>query len=253
MYINSKVETVRMKIVFHPEYLKVYSNDPAASPGRLECIIEELKGYEFVEPSPASLDDIRLVHTDEYVEEVKREGVYDIAALAVGGAVKASEIAFKEPAFALIRPPGHHASPDRGWGFCYFNNVAISVRRLIKRGVIRKAVIVDFDLHFGDGTANTFCTDKNVMYFHMPQDDIGSLEDFLRSTEYEIIAVSAGFDKHKMDWGYYLETGDFKTIGMIIKEYAEERCNGRRYAVLEGGYNKSVLGKNVKAFIKGFE
>ncbi len=242
-----------MKIVFHPEYLKVYANDPAASTGRLECILKEIEGdYEFVTPKPASLDDVLLVHTSFYVEEVKAEGVYDIAVLAVGGAILASQIAFKEPAFALIRPPGHHASPDRGWGFCYFNNVAISVRRLIKDGKIKRAVIIDFDLHFGDGTANTFCTDKSVVYHHMPKDDIASIEDVLRAEEYDIIAVSAGFDKHKMDWGYYLETEDYRTIGRIIKEYAERYCSGRRYAVLEGGYNCEVLGKNVKAFLKGF-
>ncbi len=243
-----------MKIVFHPEYLKVYTSDPAASAGRLECILDEIKHeYEFVTPKPAELEDILLVHTPFYVEEVKAEGLYDIAALAVGGAILASQIAFEEPAFALIRPPGHHASPDRGWGFCYFNNIAISVRKLMKEGLIRRAIIIDFDLHFGDGTANTFCTDKNVIYHHMPQDDINSIEDILKSVEYDIIAVSAGFDKHKMDWGYYLETEDYKTIGKIIKEYAEEMCFGRRYAVLEGGYNQEVLGKNVKAFLKGFE
>ena len=242
-----------MKVVFHPEYLKVYANDPAASAGRLECILREIEDeYEFVTPKPASLDDVLLVHTPFYVEEVKAEGVYDIAVLAVGGAILASQIAFKEPAFALIRPPGHHASPDRGWGFCYFNNVAISIRRLMKERKIERAVIIDFDLHFGDGTANTFCTDKNVVYHHMPKDDIASIEEVLRAEEYDIIAVSAGFDKHRMDWGYYLETEDYRTIGRIIKEYAEEYCFGRRYAVLEGGYNCEVLGKNVKAFLRGF-
>ncbi len=243
-----------MKVVFHPEYLKVYANDPAASKGRLECILEEIeKDYEFVTPTPAKLEDVLLVHTPEYVEEVKKSGVYDIAVLAVGGAITASKIAFEEPAFALIRPPGHHASPDRGWGFCYFNNVAISVRKLMREDLIKKAVIVDFDLHFGDGTANAFCMDKRVVYHHMPGDDISSIEDVLKTVEYDVIAVSAGFDKHKMDWGYYLETEDYMEIGRIIKEYAEENCFGRRYAVLEGGYNCKVLGKNVKAFLKGFE
>ncbi len=243
-----------MKVVFHTNYLEVYSNDPAASAGRLECILNEIgKKYEFVTPNPAKLEDILLIHTPEYVEEVRKLGVYNIAALAVGGAITASKIAFKEPAFALIRPPGHHASPDRAWGFCYFNNIAISVRKLMLEGLIKKAVVIDFDLHFGDGTANAFCTDKRVTYHHMPEDDVSSIEDVLKSVEYDIIAVSAGFDKHKMDWGYYLETEDYKEIGRIIKEYAEENCFGRRYAVLEGGYNCKVLGKSVKAFLKGFE
>ena len=241
-----------MKIVFHTRFYEVYAMDPAAESGRMEAIISELTDYDFVDAEMAREEDILLVHTlsyYEYVKDMKR--VYDIAMLAVGGAIKAAEICFKEPAFAAIRPPGHHASPDSSWGFCYFNNVAIAVRRLMKDGLIQKAAIVDFDLHFGDGTANTFKNDENVAYHHMK--NIESIDEFLYSEEYDVIAVSAGFDRHKQDWGGLLETEDYKEIGEIIKEYSEERCDGKRFAVLEGGYNHNVLGINVRAFVEGFK
>ncbi len=243
-----------MKIVFHPKFYTVYTSDPAAAAGRMEAIVEELRGYEFVEPEPASEEDILLVHTREHLEYVRSEGiVYELALLAAGGAIRAAKISKDEPAFAAIRPPGHHASPDSCWGFCYFNNVAIAVRRLQKDGEVRRAVIVDFDLHFGDGTANTFANDSSVEYFHMPGGDVNSIAEFLEKHEFDVVAVSAGFDRHKDDWGGILETEDYTEIGKIVKEYAEEKCNGRRFAVLEGGYNHSVLGKNVRAFIRGFE
>ncbi len=243
-----------MKIVFHPKFYEVYTSDPAAAAGRMEAIVEELQGYEFVEPKPASEEDVLLVHTREHYEYVKSEPkVYELALLAAGGAIEAAKISFSEPAFAAIRPPGHHASPNSSWGFCYFNNVAIAIRRLIKDGLIKKAVIVDFDLHFGDGTANTFAGDPNVKYFHMSGRDINGIADFLAGGEYDIIAVSAGFDRHKEDWGGLLETDDYREIGKIVKEFAEEKCEGRRFAVLEGGYNHAVLGKNVRAFVKGLE
>lgn len=241
-----------MKIVFHPKFYEVYTSDPAAESGRMEAIVSELTDFEFVEPEPAKEEDILLVHTQRHLEYVKSEPrVYDMAMLAAGGAIIAAKISFKEPVFAAIRPPGHHASPDSCWGFCYFNNVAIAVRRLMRDGLIKKAVIVDFDLHFGDGTANVFREDPAVEYFHMPGRNVNSIADFLSKSEYDIVAVSAGFDRHKEDWGGLLETKDYEEIGKIVKEFAEEKCEGRRFAVLEGGYNHGVLGKNVRAFVEG--
>lgn len=129
-----------MKIVFHPKFYTVYASDPAAESGRMEAIVEELKDFDFVEPEPARKEDILLVHTPEHYEYVRSEAlVYEVAVLAVGGAILASEIAFEEPSFAAIRPPGHHASPDSSWGFCYFNNIAIAIRKLIKEGRIVRA------------------------------------------------------------------------------------------------------------------
>jgi len=240
-----------MKVVFSPKFYEVYTSDPAAAPGRMEAIVRELEDYEFVEPEKAEEEDILLVHTRKHYEWVKGLKLFEIAALAAGGAIKAALISMNEPAFAAVRPPGHHASPDSCWGFCYFNNVAIAVRKLQKLGMIEKAAIVDFDLHFGDGTANTFENDESVAYFHMK--DVESVAEFLERVEFDVVAVSAGFDRHKEDWGNQLETEDYAEIGRIIKEYAEEKCEGRRFAVLEGGYNHEVLGKNVRAFVRGFE
>lgn len=144
-----------MKVVFHEDFKKVYTSDPAASAGRMEAVKNALEGkVEFVEPVPASKDDILRLHTPEHVRYVEREGIYDIAALAAGGAIKAAEIGLTEPCFALIRPPGHHASADSSWGFCYFNNMAIALEKLKREGKIKKAFILDFDLHFGDGNVN---------------------------------------------------------------------------------------------------
>ncbi|MCS7116078.1 MAG: hypothetical protein NZ896_01235 [Nitrososphaerales archaeon] len=247
-----------MKIVYHEDYCKVYSSDPAAQPGRIESIYNELKGiFEFIKPDPATEEDLRLVHSDEHIKNVKVLGLaYEIAILAVGGAIKAAELAFMgEPSFALIRPPGHHASRDSAWGFCYFNNIAIAIEWLRRRRMINSALIIDIDLHYGDGTANIFKDVPTVSYFHLAYDDsIRALSDYLNGKRgYDIIAVSAGFDRHIDDWGGMWRTEDYEEIGRLIKLYAEKECKGRRFAILEGGYNLQVLGKNVKALLKGME
>jgi len=178
--------------------------------------------------------------------------------LAVGGAIKASEIALEDkPAFGLIRPPGHHASPNSSWGFCYFNNVAISIEKLRRLGKIDGAVIVDIDLHYGDGTANVFQGVSEVAYFHPDAWNrlafLDEISRFLaaRKDKIDIVAVSAGFDRHEQDWGGMLKTEDYRVIGRMIREFAERLCSGRRYAVLEGGYNHAVFGKNVRALLEG--
>ena len=161
-----------------------------------------------------------------------------------------------QPAFGLIRPPGHHASPHSCWGFCYFNNIAIAIKKLISEEKIESALILDFDLHFGDGTSNTFSSSKSVSYFH-PEGTRrdGFLEEVRRCLQterpFDIIAISAGFDRHEEDWGGLLKTEDYFTIGEWAKEASFERCHGRRFGVLEGGYNHSVLGRNVKRFLQG--
>jgi len=249
-----------MKVVYHERYRRVYSSDPAAQPGRIESIYNELHGqFEFVKPEPANEEDLLLVHGERHVEYVKaHQLVYEIALLAVGGAIKASQIALKgEPAFGLIRPPGHHASPNSSWGFCYFNNIAIAIEKMRREGKIREAVIVDVDLHYGDGTANVFQGVDEVTYFHPDawnrQAFLDEVSRFLaaRKEKVDIVAVSAGFDRHEQDWGGMLKTEDYSTIGKMIKEFAESKCDGRRFAVLEGGYNHSVLGKSVRALLEG--
>ncbi len=242
-----------MKVIFHPEFYRVYTSDPAAEAGRMESIMDELRDFDVIQPEPVSEGDVLLVHTRNHFEWVKGlDNVFDVALLAAGGAVLAARISFVEPTFAAVRPPGHHASPDSSWGFCYFNNIAIAVKKLISEGKIEKAAIVDFDLHYGDGTANAFRDDEKVTYFHMSGGDINGIAEFLERHECDIIAISAGFDGAKEDWGGILEREDYREIGRIIRESAEENCNGRRFAVLEGGYNHRVLGKNVRAFLNGF-
>jgi len=249
-----------LKVVYHERYRAVYSSDPAAQQGRIESIYNELYGqFEFVKPEPASEEDLLLVHSKGHVEYVRAHQIaYEIAVLAVGGAIKASEMALKgEPTFGLIRPPGHHASPNSSWGFCYFNNIAIAIEKLRREGKISKVVIVDFDLHYGDGSANIFQGVSEVTYFHPEawnrQAFLDEISRFFasRKDKVDIVAVSAGFDRHEQDWGGMLKTEDYRTIGKMIKEFAESNCNGRRFAVLEGGYNHSVLGKNVKALLEG--
>jgi acetoin utilization deacetylase AcuC-like enzyme len=180
-----------------------------------------------------------------------------VGILAAGGAILAAEMAFEgQPAFGLIRPPGHHASPHSCWGFCYFNNIAIAIKKLISEEKTKSALILDFDLHYGDGTSNTFSGSKSVSYFH-PEGvrREGFLEEVKRCLQterpYDIIAISAGFDRHEEDWGGLLKTEDYFTIGKWAKEASLERCQGRRFGVLEGGYNHSVLGKNVRSFLQG--
>ena len=244
----------RMKIVFHEIFRGVYDYDPAAAKGRIDCIYDELAGsYEFVEPQPAAESDLLLVHEQSHVDYVKKKDViYDVAILAAGGAILASDLAVKgEPAFALIRPPGHHASSNSSWGFCWFNNIAIAVARQRLQGAVNKVAIADIDLHFGDGTDNIFQETPEVSYYHLYS--IDGLEKYLAlNKDCDLVAVSAGFDMHVEDWGFILKTKDYATIGKMVANHARKYCGGRFFAVLEGGYNQRVLGKNVKALLDGF-
>ncbi|MDD5712844.1 MAG: histone deacetylase family protein, partial [Smithellaceae bacterium] len=139
-----------MKVVYHEDFTQCYSSDPAAAPGRIEAIVTAIKdSVAFVKPLPARREDIEAVHTATHIGSVAREGVYEIAALAAGGAIQAAEIGLSEPCFALIRPPGHHASAGSAWGFCYFNNMAVAIAKLYRQERIKKALILDIDLHFG--------------------------------------------------------------------------------------------------------
>ena len=250
-----------MKIIYHPFMLETYDSTPAGAPGRLESAVEILSNhpdYEFIEPPLATEEQILRAHTLYLIEQVeRRERLSRMSLLAAGGAVLAGEIAVKgEPAFALIRPPGHHASEDSHWGFCYYNNIAVSLLDLCEQGLINSAFVLDFDLHTGDGNINILAHDKRfTIYNPNGNGDEQYLADVKRvldnAPDVDIIVASAGFDEYVEDWGGNLSTEAFREIGRLMYEFAEERCNGRRYALLEGGYNFQDLGKNVFAFCEG--
>jgi acetoin utilization deacetylase AcuC-like enzyme len=246
-----------MKVVYHEDYNQVYASDPAAAPGRIQAIAAELQGrVSFVVPQPAAREDILRVHTPEHIRSVEREGVFRNAALAAGGAILAAEIGLTEPCFALIRPPGHHASSASAWSFCYFNNMAITLEKLKSEGKISKAFILDFDLHFGDGNVNILGNKGYVAILNPGsenrQEYLKQVHAALNNTDADMIAVSAGFDHHEDDWGGLLRTEDYTLMGRLVRETAR-RNEGGCFGILEGGYNHRVLGKNVRAFIEGLE
>jgi len=244
-----------MKVFFHPDFYTVYAYDPAAAMGRMEAIVEEIKEIiTFAEPLPATEEDIATCHGSRHIDTVKKEGVYDIAALAAGGAIAAAETGLTEPAFGLIRPPGHHASRDSAWGFCYFNNMAIALEKLRRTGRIKSAMVLDFDLHFGDGTVNILGGKGYVSILnpsaHERNAYLKEVERFLTSKEVDIIGISAGFDNHLEDWGGLLHTNDYREMGRMAREAAHSHGGGC-FGILEGGYNHSVLGKNCRALLEG--
>lgn len=252
-----------MKIVYSSKLEEDYPTNPVESPERIRLAAEELKGYEFVEPAHASLVDISKIHGSEHIERVRRRGLFEPASLAAGGAILAAEHALLgEAAFALVRPPGHHASRLRSWGMCFFNNIAIAVERIRRRA--GRVLILDLDLHYGDGTVNIFRGLRDVRVVNIGAVDLGfeylnldisryieEVASALKFNDYDIVAVSAGFDTYIEDWGKMLTNEDFFRVGRVIREGSEDGCDGKRFAVLEGGYH-SNLRYNIKSFIDGF-
>jgi len=244
-----------MKVVFHEDFYQVYTSDPAAAAGRMEAIVEVIKGkVELAAAQPAPEEDIAAVHTKAHIAHVKARGLYPIAALAAGGAIQAAMLALSEFCFGLIRPPGHHASSASSWGFCYFNNMAIGLERLKRDKKIKSAYVLDIDLHFGDGTVNIlkgkdYVTIHNVQANHRDAylDEVAAAMKRLKA---DVIGISAGFDNHEDDWGGTLKTEDYREIGRMVRG-AAARCGGGCFGILEGGYNHLVLGRNVMALIEG--
>jgi acetoin utilization deacetylase AcuC-like enzyme len=244
-----------MKVIFHEDFYQVYTSDPAAEKGRMEAIVQTIQSQvEFVTAVPATPIQISAVHTQRHIERVHRIGPYSMAALAAGGAVQAATLGLAEPSFGLIRPPGHHASADSAWGFCYFNNMAIAIESLKQSQQIREAYVLDIDLHYGDGNVNILSEKDYVTVCNIESFDRGDyIERVTREMENchaDLIGISAGFDNHIEDWGGLLATEDYQTIGQRVKS-AVERNGGGCFAILEGGYNHDVLGQNVMALIDG--
>jgi acetoin utilization deacetylase AcuC-like enzyme len=246
-----------MKVIFHEKFYNVYTSDPAAENGRIESIIEAISGrVELIDAVEASIEDIEAVHTSAHIKRIKSMGLHEIASLAAGGATQSAEIGMKEPCFALIRPPGHHASSDSAWGFCFYNNMAVAIEYLKRIGAIRNAFVLDIDLHYGDGNVNILgkkgyveiCNPASTQSDLYLKEVAGELENL----KTDVIGISAGFDNHKEDWGGVLSTDDYYEIGRLVRETAG-RTGAGYFAILEGGYNHKVLGHNALALIQGME
>ncbi len=184
-------------LVYSEKYLehKLGLGHPERSE-RLRAIVDGLKraklwtspNVRVVEPKPASRGDIELAHNAEYVSLVEklgatekpidgdtpvRKNTFELALLAAGGAIDAGRAVLSgeaSNAFALVRPPGHHASRNRGGGFCYFNNLAVMVERLKREFKLKRIFILDIDAHCGNGTEDIFYDDASVLFMSLHQD-----------------------------------------------------------------------------------
>lgn len=249
---------VMLKYIYSRKFEKgEYSNDPAADEDRFRTISRIFDdGQEYIEAKPAKLEDISRAHSERHFESIKRDKyLYRMALLAAGGAIQAAELAFEKiPSFAVIRPPGHHASRMSAWGFCFFNNMAIALEALKRDNKIDSAFVLDIDLHYGDGNVNILGSRKYVTVCNIEERNrwqyLSAVEKRMKSCAADVIAISAGFDNHLEDWGGVLATEDYQEIGKLVRSTAG-RNKGGCFAILEGGYNHQVLGQNVKALIRG--
>jgi len=278
-----------MKIIFSQRCMEYFSPGNPDTPQRITYTYDYLKKerMEFVEPKPAAESDILLVHSKELLAKVKSgdffdpdtpslENIYYYAALSAGGAIKAMEYALKkESAFSLMRPPGHHAGKDSLGGFCYFNNLAIAVKKA--SSTVKKIAILDIDCHHGNGTEEIFLGQSEILFislhreFLYPGSGLKSHKNCLnyplnaetdesaymatlktalaRIREFKpgLLAVSAGFDTYKSDpvAGMGLEIGSFQKIGSEIAS-----LNIPYFCVLEGGYS-GELSSCIYAFLTG--
>lgn len=255
-----------------------------------------------------ALDDLSLVHSLEYAKFLQRYCAagggqldldtvlspqsYDVALLAAGAVADAVERVVRgdeRRAFCLVRPPGHHALPAKAMGFCLFNNVAIGARLAIRKHNLARVLIVDWDVHHGNGTQEIFWEDPLVGYFSIHQSpfypgtgaatEIGVgpatgtkwnvpvspgtsraqyLEQFAAALKHigscmkpELILISAGFDAHKLDpvGGLNLETADFQTLTREVVAIADQYADGKIVSVLEGGYHPQALADSVELHV----
>ena len=278
---------------------------------RISSLVEHLRGTDLWErlavahPEPATEDDILLVHTRRHLALVKKaaEGAgrwldpdthvsprsYEIALLSAGGAIKAVELWDDGLVpFALIRPPGHHATPDRAMGFCLFNNVAIAARRLLNAGCERIAIL-DWDVHHGNGTQAAFYDEPRVLFVSLHQwphypgsgffnecggagaegrtvnlplpagcDDGDYASAFERVVEPivdqfapQAILVSAGQDIHVDDPLGNMRVTEAGFAGLALRcVRLAAQCGGKLAFVLEGGYDRAATAGAVEAILR---
>jgi acetoin utilization deacetylase AcuC-like enzyme len=262
-----------------------------------------------IEPRPATLEHLELVHTPSYVKRVLKTAdhgytslapdtpasaeTYLASWLAVGGALKAVDELFSgalDACFALVRPPGHHALRDRAAGFCVFNNAGIAARYAMKEHGARRILIIDWDIHHGNGINDLFHNEKEVLYFssHDPMlypytgdwEDVGEgagrgysiniplpreLEDkelvhiyrqitgpVMRAYEPQLIIVAAGFDAHAEDpiGRSRLTEEAFDMLTRVVMGYRSDIGEPPILLILEGGYSPRALAACVKEVIR---
>ncbi len=303
---------MQVGFVYSEDYLEHDTGMHPENAGRLRAIMKGLEDADLIDmlypvkPIAASTGQIQLVHTSEHIRTVKdfsskekaldgdtptNNRSYEVALLAAGGVISAVDAVMNsvvgvDSVFALVRPPGHHAEPDRSMGFCLFNNVAIAARYAQKRG-LGKVLIVDWDVHHGNGTQEAFYEDSSVLYFSIHQyphypgtgrvDEMGAGEgrgyninvplpggandaDYLyvfneilvpaaRKFRPDIILVSAGQDGHRDDplAGMNLTSAGFGQMTGVVRSLAEELCGGKLVLSLEGGYDYGALSSSVNS------
>jgi len=299
-------------LVYDPIYLEHDTGDHVENSQRLVAAMSYLQETGMKEkltclpPRPALLEELEMIHAPEYISYVKSKAEngggwldpdtvmspksYEAALYAAGGLMVAVEAVMKgevDTAFALVRPPGHHALHDRAMGFCIFNNMAIAAKFALSKFSLNRILIADFDVHHGNGTQDAFYADPKVLYFSTHQypfypgtgwmDETGTGEgegttvnfpmaagwgdeEYLRAFnevlvpiarrfQPQIILVSAGLDAHWADQLAMMRVSvtGFAQMAVILKELAAELCQGRLVFTLEGGYNLQVVASSIKA------
>jgi acetoin utilization deacetylase AcuC-like enzyme len=281
-------------------------------PGRLSAIKKLLDekpvpGVRFKAGSHATYDQLGLVHTKAYLDHIfslegKRAWLdqdttavspdsIKAATSAVGNAIAAVEAVVSgesQSAFALVRPPGHHAEPVRARGFCLFNNIAVAAAHAQAKLGCERILIVDWDAHHGNGTQEIFWADPDVLFFDIhcapfypgsgSLDEIGAglgegytvnvpvpeaagdiafekafREVLVPAAEHfnpDLVLVSAGFDPHHNDMALNVTYDGFAVLTRIVQDVADKHCDGRLALVLEGGYNLSSLSKGVHTVLE---
>jgi len=282
-----------MVIVHSPRCLEYSAPGHPERPERILTAAAELEEspHTWLVPEPCPEADILRVHTAAMLRDVQIghyedvdtphfTNIYELARLSAGSAILAAEQALAgTPAFSLMRPPGHHAEHNRVMGFCYFNNVAIAVAKLLAENKARHIAILDFDCHHGNGTEAIFRGDDHVLFVSLhqspcypntglvslencvnfplpprtgPAEFLHAIDDALakiRTFAPDLLAVSAGFDMHEDDpiTDMALDAETYREVGRRI---AALRLPS--FIVLEGGY-ANAFADCVATFVDGWE